>query len=104
MQQHVDAVYTAAEERNLAAVSRMYQCWNSGDQGFIDEFISPNVVNHALPPGSPPGRDSFVWLYEVYRTPSRTHRTNRKSSWRMATKSSAACATAADTWASSLAS
>jgi len=68
MQQHVDAVYTAAEERNLAAVSRMYQCWNSGDQGFIDEFISPNVVNHALPPGSPPGRDSFVWLYEVYRT------------------------------------
>jgi predicted ester cyclase len=65
--QQVEQVHTPTEERNLAVVRRMYACWNSGDPGFVDEFISPDVVNHALPPGSPPGRDSFVWLYEVYR-------------------------------------
>jgi predicted ester cyclase len=63
----VEQVRRLTEERNLAVVGRMSASWNRGDRAAIDEFIAPDVVNHALPPGAPPGRDSFVWLYEVCR-------------------------------------
>ena len=33
------------EERNLAAVKRMYASWNRGDPGFIDYFGRPWALN-----------------------------------------------------------
>src|SRR5918911_1438818 len=66
--QHVEWARTVTEERNLAAIRRMWELWNSGDdRAWIDELVAPELVNHAAPPGSPPGRDSFEWLYRAYQ-------------------------------------
>src|SRR5262245_65465774 len=38
---------------------RYHDAWNSGDTAAIDGIMSPQVVNHSLLPGQPPGVDGF---------------------------------------------
>jgi predicted ester cyclase len=40
---------------------------NTGNMAVIDEIISPNVVEHALPPGLPPTREGFKMFITSFR-------------------------------------
>ena len=43
-------------EQNKAAVRRVIEeVMNKGNIGLFDELVAPNFVEHALPPGFPPG-------------------------------------------------
>jgi predicted ester cyclase len=40
---------------------------NTGNMAVIDEIISPNAVEHALPPGLPPTREGFKMFITAFR-------------------------------------
>lgn len=43
-------------EENKAIARRVYdEYWNQNKAGVLDEIFAPDVVNHELPPGLPPG-------------------------------------------------
>jgi serine phosphatase RsbU (regulator of sigma subunit)/predicted ester cyclase len=45
-----------AEEKNKALVRRYFEeIWAEGNVAAVDEFMAPDYVDHALPPGSRPG-------------------------------------------------
>jgi predicted ester cyclase len=48
-------------EANKAIVRRLYEeaFTHSGDLSVIDEFVAEEFVDHAGPPGLPPGREGF---------------------------------------------
>ena len=41
---------------------------NKGNLAVVDEALSPDYVEHALPPGVPPNRDGFKMFINVFRT------------------------------------
>ncbi len=47
-------------EENKALTRRLIEeAFNKRNLGMIDEFASPNAVDHAAPPGTPPGPEGF---------------------------------------------
>ena len=48
-------------EANKAIVRRLYEAVfnHAGDLAVVDEFVAEDFVDHASPPGLPPGREGF---------------------------------------------
>jgi serine phosphatase RsbU (regulator of sigma subunit)/predicted ester cyclase len=47
-------------QENEALVRRYFEeVWAKGNVAAVDEFMAPNYVEHTVPPGSPPGRDTL---------------------------------------------
>lgn len=56
-------------EQNKAADARIpLEAFNQGRLGVIDEVISPDHVDHSLPPGMPPGREGVKALIGALRS------------------------------------
>src|SRR5918994_1366592 len=59
-----------AEEKNNALVRRFFEeVWAKGNVAAVDEFMAPDYVEqieHTVPPGSRPGRDSVKQRIAVY--------------------------------------
>jgi steroid delta-isomerase-like uncharacterized protein len=59
-----------AEEKNIALVRRFFEeVWAKGNVAAVDEFMAPDYVEqieHTVPPGSRPGRDSVKRRIAVY--------------------------------------
>jgi predicted ester cyclase len=56
-------------EANKASVRRFYdEVFNKKNRAAIDEFIAPNHVNHALPPGLPAGIEGSKQFITMYLT------------------------------------
>ena len=54
-------------ESNKAIVMRMVEeCQSAGDLSLIDEFFSPDFVNHAEVPGLPNDREGVRALFGVF--------------------------------------
>jgi predicted ester cyclase len=60
---------TTPPNRNAAIVSRHYEDFiNRGDLGAADRDLHPGFVDHAAPPGTPPGPDSAKAWISMVRT------------------------------------
>ena len=47
-------------DANKAIVARLYEeVFSQGDLELVDELVSPDLVNHSVPPGLPPGIEGF---------------------------------------------
>lgn len=47
-------------DANKAIVARLYEeVLSQGDLELVDELVSPDLVNHSVPPGLPPGIEGF---------------------------------------------
>lgn len=56
-------------EQNKATVRRVYdEVVNRGNMTLIEELWSPDYVNHAAAPGTPPTRDSLRAYFTALRT------------------------------------
>jgi predicted ester cyclase len=56
-------------EDNKALLRRFYdEVINKKNWAAIDEFIDPNFVNHALPPGMPAGIEGERQVFSMYTT------------------------------------
>jgi steroid delta-isomerase-like uncharacterized protein len=54
-------------EQNKAIARRIFEeVWNESNLDVIDELYTKDVVNHALPPGLPPGIDGFKAFAGMY--------------------------------------
>jgi predicted ester cyclase len=51
----------------LDSVKAFYQFWNTGDEALLKEAISPNFVDHTLPPGRPQGPTGPAFASEHFR-------------------------------------
>jgi steroid delta-isomerase-like uncharacterized protein len=56
-----------AIEENKALLRRFIEIWNMGNVDAADEFVSAKLVDHALPPGLPPGLAGFKLLVSSFR-------------------------------------
>jgi predicted ester cyclase len=62
-------VVTMSTEVNKASVRRFYdEVFNKKNRAAIDEFIAPNQVDHAAPPGTPGGLAGAKQLLGMYLT------------------------------------
>jgi predicted ester cyclase len=53
---------------NKQLVHRMVEdVLNTGDLGALDQFIAADAVDHSLPPGLPPTRESFKMSFAAFR-------------------------------------
>jgi serine phosphatase RsbU (regulator of sigma subunit)/predicted ester cyclase len=54
--------------RENAALVRRYfeEVWAKGNAAAVDEFMAPNYVEHTVPPGSRPGRDTLKQYVAMY--------------------------------------
>jgi predicted ester cyclase len=60
---------TMSTEVNKASVRRFYdEVFNKKNRAVIDEFIAPNHVDHAAPPGMPAGLAGAKQLLGMYLT------------------------------------
>jgi predicted ester cyclase len=65
----MSTVVTMSTEVNKASVSRFYdEVFNKKNWAAIDEFIAPNQVDHAAPPGTPAGLVGAKQLLGMYLT------------------------------------
>ena len=47
-------------QENEALVRRYFEeVWAKGNLAAVDDFMAPNYVEHTVPPGSRPGRDTL---------------------------------------------
>ena len=54
-------------QENEALVRRYFEeVWAKGNVAAVDEFMAPNYVEHTVPPGSPPGRDTLKQYIAMY--------------------------------------
>lgn len=54
-------------EENKALARRGFEeVWNKGNLDAIDEIFAPDVVNHTLPPGLPPGIEGSKAFTSMY--------------------------------------
>jgi predicted ester cyclase len=59
----------AATAANIALVSRHYEeFFNQGDMSAADRHLRPDFVDHAAPPGTPPGRESSKEFISMVRS------------------------------------
>src|SRR5438552_88238 len=50
--------YTMSTEENKAIVSRFFEeVFNKKNLAFLDEYATPDAVDHLVPPNMPPGRE-----------------------------------------------
>ena len=62
-------VVTMSTEVNKASVRRFYdEVFNKKNRAAIDEFVAPNQVDHAAPPGTPAGLAGAKQLLGMYLT------------------------------------
>lgn len=54
-------------DQHKALLRRFIDLWNSGQIDAADEFVSPQLVDHSLPPGLPPGLVGFKLLVQTFR-------------------------------------
>jgi predicted ester cyclase len=55
-------------EENKATLRRFAEeVFTHGNLATIDEFIAPDVIDHAAPPGFPPGAEGVKQLVAMYR-------------------------------------
>lgn len=54
-------------DQHKALLRRFIDLWNTGQTAAADEFVSPDLVDHSLPPGMPPGREGFTLLVQTFR-------------------------------------
>lgn len=52
---------------NKALLRRFIEIWNTGDVAAADEFVAPDLLDHTLPPGLPPGLAGFKLLVGSFR-------------------------------------
>jgi steroid delta-isomerase-like uncharacterized protein len=53
---------------NKALIRRVYEeAWNKGNLAILDEVVSPDYVDHSLPPGLPPGKEGIKQLIAMYQ-------------------------------------
>jgi steroid delta-isomerase-like uncharacterized protein len=56
-------------EDNRAATQRFYaEVWNKGDLDAVDDILTSDFVDHAAPPGFPPGLEGAKQVFVMYRT------------------------------------
>ena len=73
-EQHGDPMRAAREstddiERNKAVYARMVEeVVNKGNFDVVDELFHPDYVDHAAPPGSPPGLEGVKAIFSMFRT------------------------------------
>jgi len=73
-EQHGDPKRAANEssddvDRNKAVYARMVEeVVNKGNFDVVDELFHPDYVDHAAPPGSPPGLDGVKMVFSMFRT------------------------------------
>ena len=62
-------VVTMSTEVNKASMRRFYEeAFNKKNRAAIDEFIDPNQVDHAAPPGTPGGLEGARQTVTMYLT------------------------------------
>lgn len=55
-------------EENKALIRRYYEeAWNKGNLAVLDEVVSPDYVDHNLPPELPPNRAGLKQLMAMYQ-------------------------------------
>ncbi len=54
-------------DQHKALLRRFIDLWNTGQTTAAAEFVHPNLVDHSLPPGMPPGLDGFKLLVQIFR-------------------------------------
>lgn len=55
-------------DQHKALLRRFIDLWNTGETNTADEFVSPELVDHSLPAGVPPGREGFKQLVQTFRS------------------------------------
>jgi steroid delta-isomerase-like uncharacterized protein len=55
-------------DQHKALLRRFIDLWNTGHTRAADEFVSPDLVDHSLPPGMPPGLEGFKLLVQTFRS------------------------------------
>ena len=56
-------------EENKTIARRLYEeVWNTGDLDKAGEFIAPDFVDHAAPPGFPTGLEGAKQMFGMYRS------------------------------------
>lgn len=56
-----------ATEENKALLRRFIELWNTGNLAMADEFVNPDLVDHTLLPGLPPGLAGFKLMVSGFR-------------------------------------
>jgi steroid delta-isomerase-like uncharacterized protein len=56
-----------ATEENKALLRRFIELWNTGQVTTADEFVNPDLVDHTLLPGLPPGLAGFKLMVRGFR-------------------------------------
>ena len=65
----MSTVVTKSTEVNKANMRRFYdEVFNKKNRAVIDEFIDPNQVDHAAPPGTPAGLEGAKQTLTMYLT------------------------------------
>lgn len=57
----------AQREAEITAAKAFYQFWNTGDVALLEQAISPDFVDHTLPPGRPQGPEGPVFASRSFR-------------------------------------
>ncbi len=56
-------------EQNISSLRRLVEeAWNKGNLSVVEEIVSPDLVLHFLPPGTPPGGKTLTQLIVSVRT------------------------------------
>ena len=53
-------------EENKQVIRQLYEALNRNDQEALDTLIAPEYVDHSLPPGMPPTRESFKQVINMF--------------------------------------
>jgi steroid delta-isomerase-like uncharacterized protein len=54
-------------EENKAIARRAVEAINAGDFALLESLVTPDGVDHAVPPGMPPTRDSALQFLRMFR-------------------------------------
>src|SRR5262249_42245867 len=49
-------------------VRRLEEAWEAHDMQAVDELVAPDLVSHAAPPGTPPGREGAKAAHQMAMT------------------------------------
>lgn len=57
-----------SEENKALSHRFITEVWNNRNMDVVEEIMSPDHVDHELPPGLPPGREGFKAFVGIYLT------------------------------------